>query len=368
MQAPASSDSSTPPVKKLEIIIVIAVILLGAAYYFYYKQTGLSGPFSKGGITQSIDNFNKNNLDAAIKSADGVLANNPNNIEALLAKSASLAQKGSLSFREEEFGTQAIAVTEQVLAVDSTNAEAWRIKGYAYESMEQYDQAFAAYNKAILLDPQNALAYSTRGHAYYLTGESAKAKADYQKALSLDPNLTHALINIGRVFITEGNYTGAIANLNKAVPLESNLRFKAEAEQLLGTAYNAQGEFATARAHFQNALDYDATLATAWVGLANATFLSLPTNMPDNQAARDDFNQKVGSIFAALEKATQINPNQTSAYIITGRLLGTLGSTDAALDVLKHALTIVDTDITLGAVEKNLVRQTINDDIAFISR
>lgn len=363
---PASTSGDAPPFKVLEVVIVVAVIILGTFYYVYYKQSG--GPALFGdGVAKSIDDFNKNDLEGAIKNADNVLAKDPNNINALLLKSASLAQQGSLRFQEEEFGTQAIAVADQALSVDSENAEAWRIKGYAYESMQEYDQAFAAYNKAISLDPQNALAYASRGHAYYLIGNYVRAKADQQKALSIDPDLTLALSNLGRIFITEGDYAGATSNLNKALSLETNVRFKAEIEGLLGSIDIIQGNFASAKTHYQNSLNYDQTLAASWVGLANAKFLTLPKVVPKDQASIDAFSASVASIFSDLEKATKINPNQTSAYVITGRLLGALGENEAALGVLRHALEVVDNDITLGTIEKGLVRETIQSDIAFIS-
>jgi len=360
---------SDAPIKVLEVVVVATVLVVGGLYYFYYQQSPISNtPVDVNfKVVESLESFKNSNFDQAIKSADEVLSQDPNNVSALLAKSATLAQKGSLGFQEEEYGTRAIQTAEQVLKVDADNAEAWRIIGYSHESMQEYTEAFDAYNKAIELNPKNALAYSSRGHAYYLTGDHAKAKADYLKALSIDSSLTHALVNLSRILMSEEKYAEATTNLNKALGLEDNLRFKAEIEQLIGVINVTQGKFTEAKVHFQNSLNHDATLAASWVGLANAKFLTLPKDLSGDQASIDAFSASVASIFSDLEKATKINPNQTSAYIITARLLATLGSTEAALGILNDALGVVDKDITLGAKEKVLVRQAIQDDIVFIS-
>ena len=147
-------------------------------------------------ITQSYQAFDNNDLDGAIAAADGVLSSDPNNVSALLAKASALAQKGSLEFKEQEYGTQAIAVANQVLVLDPNNAEAWRIIGYSNEIMQHYDAAHDAYGRAIALDPRNALAIAGDAHAWDLQGDMEKAEAGYRRALAVDPAIVNARIGL----------------------------------------------------------------------------------------------------------------------------------------------------------------------------
>ena len=80
-------------------------------------------------LAEARQAFDNNDLAGALAAAESALANNPNDINALLAKATTLAQKGSLEFKEKEYGPQAIAVAQQVLALDPNNATAWRIIG-----------------------------------------------------------------------------------------------------------------------------------------------------------------------------------------------------------------------------------------------
>src|ERR1700722_2237404 len=152
------------------IVVFLIIVLCFLAFFFRSSiatllHTGTS-PSTTSALNQSLSDFNKGDFSAAISSLDSALAKDPKNTDLLLLKASTLAQEGSLQFKEAEYGNQAIAVAQQVLVIDPQNSEAWRIIGYAYEIMQNYPAAHNAYQKSLALNPKNALTLSQEAHAY----------------------------------------------------------------------------------------------------------------------------------------------------------------------------------------------------------
>ena len=123
----------------IKIIIVLAVLLvvaLGVSFIFYPNIPVTD--FEKSAVMLKVkDDFNNNNFDGAIKKAETILSGNKKDVSALLAVASTLAQKGSIEFKEKEYGQKAIDIANKVLAIEPNNAEAYRIIGYANEIMEK---------------------------------------------------------------------------------------------------------------------------------------------------------------------------------------------------------------------------------------
>jgi len=337
----------------LEIVVAVVVIVAIILVYLYYSPS-LNRNRVSPEVQQAYGLFNDNDLEGAIKTAEIALKEDNTNVPALLTIAAVLAQRGSVEFSESDYGKQSIETAQKVLDLDPENAEAYRIIGYANEIMQEYSKAISAYNKAIELDPKNALALSNRGHAYDLMGDLEKAKEGYQAALVVDSNLDHALLNMGRIYIREPDFNKATEVLKSIMDESENARFRAEAAQSIGTVHLYTGEFALAKEYFENALVDDNTLAVAWVGLAASKYFLLE---------EDPSNEDIFSVFADLEIATKINPNQTTAYMMTATVLKTMGDTQSATGILEKAKEVVDMDITLGVKEKEILRAEINNDL-----
>ena len=178
------------------------VLYLGSDAFVDSMPAPVVGPHVSAETSASA--FDRNDFVGAMRATDKLLAINPANISALLAKANILAQEGSIEFKEKEFGTQAIAVAQQVLALDSHNAEAWRIIGYAHEIMQEYPLAHDAYAKSLAIDPHNALTMSQDAHSYDLEGNTTKAEAGYRAALVLMPALDQAQMGLGRIAFPKG--------------------------------------------------------------------------------------------------------------------------------------------------------------------
>ena len=339
--------------KKQIIISVVLVVVAILAYQFApVKQDTKSQDINKIAIK-----FNSNDLNGAESIAKSILEKDPNNISALLALASTLAQRGSIEFKEKEYGDRAIKNAEKVLKIDSQNAEAYRIIGYANEIQENYNIAIKNYDKAISIDPEFALAYSQKGHVYDLSGDIGAAEWNYIKALTISPKLDHALLNMARVHFRRGEVLESNKALDALLSSTNNNRFKADAFQLKGLMTLSVGDFTKAESLFKKALSIDGNLTQALTGLAESRYYSLPSK------TSAEFENAIKNILEPLGKAIEINSNSAVARIIMARTLKLVGNTEVAHKILNDALKSVDNDITLTALEKTEVRKTINKEL-----
>lgn len=331
--------------KKQTAVIIVGLFILVVAgscvylYRYYNSSTKV--------VEEVVSAFDSNNIDESIKILE---KKSTKSSDEKLLLAISYAQKGTIDFDEEGNATKALDLVNEVLLVDENNAEAYRIRGYAYEIQKKYDLAIQAYDKSILLDPQFALAYSSRGHAYDLTGMQDKAILDYKTALDLDNSLDHANLNIARFYFRNNNTDLAIEHLNKVIEESSNSSFKAAAEQILGTISLSRGDYSGAKKYFDAAIGYDSKLTGAYVGRGEAVFAQYFEDLKTNPELRPE--QVYDQVFSDINSALAINKNQTSALVLAGKLLLASGDIDAAKQMLMMAEEAVPNDITLGQIEK----------------
>ena len=353
------------------LLITLGLIVLGFLGYISYQfiiprinttpsqGTGNLPIFSTGnGGAPVVDAFNKNDFATAIAQSDTLLASDPNNIVALLAKATTLAQEGSINFKEAEYGAKAIAVAQQVLAIDPKNSEAWRIIGYANEIQQKYTEAHTAYAKSIALNPKNAAAISDDAHAWDLQGNAAKAKAGYTQALAIDPTIDIANLGMARVLIAEKNSQAALPFINRVIATSQNIRFKAEADFMEGSIETSLHNHTAAQSLFEQATTVDPSFPLGWFGLGRELFaqasdasLTLSTTQRNALAKQSiqDFIQ-----------ATNLNPNQSIAYMQLGMELIYIGQKDNGIKALQNAAIVVPNDITLSTNDKKTILAQIN--------
>jgi tetratricopeptide (TPR) repeat protein len=309
-------------------------------------------------IAESYQAFDNNDLDGALAPANDILSRNPGDIDALLAKASALAQKGSLEFKEQEYGSQAIQVAQQVLALDPNNAEAWRIIGYSYEIMQQYPAAHDGYAKAIAFDPKNALAVSGDAHAYDLQGNMDKAEAGYRRALSLDPNIAAAQLGLARILVYQNRLDDALKLYISVADAPGNARQRAEAAYSAGQIEEMQGEYAKAETRLRSSTTLDANYALGWTGLGSELFRQ--TIAKDSGLSIDTKTALMNESLADLAKATELNPNQSLAHYQLAKEMVALGRSSDALIILKGLKKqIIQNDITLSSIAKTAMQQKV---------
>ena len=276
---------------------------------------------------------------------------------------SSYVQKGSVQFAEKDNANKALEIVNSIIAKDPNNVEAYRIKGYAYEIMQDYPDAFTAYEKALSIDPKNAAVLSSRGHAYSLLGQNDNAEKDYKAALAINPNLDDALLNLGRLYVTENKIADGEIYLSKVASTTSNLRLSASAFQILGVAEISLGNFMQAKEYLDDAINADPTLATAYVERGRAVYFLLPST-----SSQEDFTMGVNYILDNIQKATSIDPNLTSAYTLSGSVFEMLGNNKQALVFYNQALSVVGNDISLSSTQKTSTKADINSKINALNK
>ena len=338
---------------------VLAIIAVLFSTNIPYANISQSAPTSETAqIKASHQAFDSNDLDGARAAAESVLSNDPNNISALLAKASALAQKGSLEFKENEYGPQAIQVAQQVLALDPKNSEAWRLIGYGNEIMQRYDDAHAAYAKAVELDSRNALAVAGDAHAWDLQGDMMKAEAGYRRALDLDPSTASARTGLARVLVYQNKLDEALVLYTALARNTVNIRQRAEAAYSAGQLEEMTGAYESAEDHFIYAVDTDPTYALGYVGLAGELFRqSLVDNPPPSPETRANLVREAISNF---HSAIGINPNQSLAHYQLAMVMTALGRINDSLVVLNNMNnTIINKDITLSAAAKAAMQKDV---------
>ncbi len=349
MNGDMGTSAPTPKNKKNIIISAIVVFVVAVAALLYFGGIISAPPqVDTSAFDEMGADFNQNNLTGVIDTADAVLKTDGKNVEALLASAIAWAQRGSLEFKEAEYGVKAIELANQVLAIDPNNAEAYRIIGYANEIQNKFQDALAAYDTSLRLLPDNALVYNQIGHTYDLMGDMAKAKENYIKANSIKNDIDQVHMNLGRVYAREGNIEAAVTEFEMALVLAENARLKAEIFYTLGNFKVQSNDITTAMEYMEHSVAADPEYPLAYVGLGKVQFLQVGA-IKDKEAGIKHLAGAIADLNVAIDK----NPNQTIAYMIKGKIYAMVGDIEEARKNFTSALEVVERDITLVGSERD---------------
>lgn len=343
-------------IKGALVVAVVAIVATVVALYVwpmpqYRIQKEIAQVVSVVG-----SDFESNNLDSALAKLDASLAVHANNTNLLIAKATVLAQKGSLEFKEEEYGTQAVVLAQQAIAQSPNSSEAYRVLAYAYEIQEKYAEAHLNYEKAIALDPSNTMALFGNAHAYDLEGRRVEAEQGYRLAIATDATMAQPHSGLGRMYLQKGDTAAAIEEFKLVLELTSAVHTKAEAAASLGRLYLVQKDAASAEQYADMAVELNPAFPFAWyvVGLVEM-------NKAGNPALSTA--ERLAALEAGMEanaKALTLYPNQTVAFIQQARTQHLIFKNNSvALTTLEAAEKVLPSDITLSATEKINIQEEI---------
>jgi len=128
----------------------------------------------------------------ALEDVDKALADNPGNINFLLAKGNILV---ALERRPE-----AILIYTQAMQCDPRNAEACKERGECLLQEGQFAEALTDLNKAAGLAPRDPWVFNKRGMVWFCQGEYQKAVADFTAAIRLQPDLAISYFFRGNIY------------------------------------------------------------------------------------------------------------------------------------------------------------------------
>ena len=206
---------------------------------------------------------------------------------------------------------EARGILEEIVALDSTRAEAFRLLGVVHLSQDRPREAVAALRRAVGLDSADWDSRTRLGLALVRLGDAGPAAAAFRQAARLAPWKPQPHLHLADLLEGQGRSREAAEHrriFDRLRPAEEAVRrarrqvreFPADARlhYRLGLAYLAQARNRAAAGSFRAALDLDSTLAAAHHGLGAAHHLR-------------------GDLVAAIEayrRSTRLDPARLSGH------------------------------------------------------
>ena len=138
-------------------------------------------------LTQAFECVEDENFSDTLKLYDLALKEDPDNVNILIDKGATLQNIGKLKL--------AIHSYDKALKISPDNIDALLNKGSTLHSDEQYLQAIACYDFALHIDKNCTMALAYKGLSLGEMGELQEAIKYFKKALSIDSHYDLASIS-----------------------------------------------------------------------------------------------------------------------------------------------------------------------------
>ncbi len=187
------------------------------------------------------------------------------------------------------------------------------------------DDALELADKGLKNNSQDYYLYNIRGVIKEKLGNLYGAQTDYSHAIDLKPDYVAPIKNRGFVRNNLANYTGAIQDFNKAISI------KADSDAYYGRGYSklAMQNYTDAIEDFTNSIAYapDDDMSYHQRGYSYCLLARTSTTPLYFNNAIQDFN-----------KAIQLNPKNTEAYLYRGMAKAELKGKEAGIDDITYAL------------------------------
>jgi len=180
------------------------------------------------------------------------------------AKAQQLFRRGNKSF-ERGAHSEAAALFEEAVALDSSLAEALNNLGSSLSFLGRYDEAEQYFRQAIAIKPNYSDAHGNLGNFLRLKADLVAAEVSLRRALKLRPTFTEARINLGLTLTFLGRLRDAracFAKVLKAAPRNTQALFG------IGQVTALEGRFEEAETTFKRIVDIDPKMTSAWASLA----------------------------------------------------------------------------------------------------
>lgn len=254
----------------------------------------------------------------------------------------------------------AIENFNNVLAVDPTNADAYRELARVYESVGDINEAESTNKRAIRLKPDDWAGYGALGTFYFRHNRYDEAIEQFRKVIEITPDNHHGYSNLGAMFYFQGQYDEARGMFEKSLELSETF----DATSNLGTLYYIQGKYGEAAQMYKRALDIHDGHYMVWGNLGSAYYWTpderdkaypvyehaielaedLKRNNPSDYYVLIDlagYSEKLGKKEDAkvyIYKALELSQDNTVIMFSAGTILERLGEREEALNWIMKAI------------------------------
>jgi tetratricopeptide (TPR) repeat protein len=279
----------------------------------------------------------------------------------------------NLGYAYVEQGTydQAIPHLERAIAIAPHLKRAHYNLARAYRASGNLEAATNAITETLRLDPNYQRAHElvdtikqehyNRGITYLNDERYSEAVTAFQNAITLDSDFAAAHYNLGLAYLKMETYPRAVSSLEKTIALDPNHK---AAHHALALSYLGQQELGKARDAAREALKIDPNYqpASALLEAIDPSFKppeTQDTTQPDprqsidsqpDAKSRQQMHYELGAAYldskmhteaiAEFQKAIDLDPDFTVAYISLGTVYLEMGQLDDAENAAKEALRI----------------------------
>jgi tetratricopeptide (TPR) repeat protein len=165
---------------------------------------------------------------------------------------------GNAQWEYYQDASQAIPHYKNILAINPTNANAWKNIDVVLQQNKNVDFNIKAYTSLIDYNPNREQTYLYLGRLYgQQKNDLNKALEYFRQGLKIAPNSYELLSNMGTVYGLQANYSAAVEVLEKAAKIRPKL---AKVHIDLGLSYYYLGQLEKAKTEFDQAKSLDPTI------------------------------------------------------------------------------------------------------------
>lgn len=159
--------------------------------------------------------FDHSNITEAIKCFNNALANNPDNVLALVGL-------GFINVGYFKNSDKALEYFTKTLKIEPHNAEALMGLGTVYFVKKDYNNAIKKCQEACEKDPNNFMMWFVLGGVFYEKNDYINTISCMEKAVALEPKWGKGWYILGCAYLYSADYDNASKCLSRAVELEPN--------------------------------------------------------------------------------------------------------------------------------------------------
>ncbi len=248
------------------------------------------------------------------------------------------------------------------------------------ENQAHYYKDLALCEEAIRTDPTNAVAYGAKGYALLELGRLQEALTSLDEAIRLNPTYTSAYFNKGKTLALLGRHKESVVAIDEAIHLnaasDDNVWQMPIFYQTKGYVLRVLGRYEEALAAFRETIRFDPTISTSHSGLsdilhslgryeeaARAAEEAIRLDRSNVAAYRYKGNALAGlgryeEAIAAFDRVIAFEPGSAEAYCDKGKTLALAGRLQESLAAYNRALQFVPGD---SGVQRD--RQRVVDSI-----
>ncbi|WP_218934558.1 tetratricopeptide repeat protein [Rosistilla ulvae] len=179
------------------------------------QQAGeILGDDAESQVMSGVAKLRQNDLDAAQRSFEFALQQEPNNVRALSALADVMYRRGELE--------QALELFQKAIAIEPQHSPAHFNLGNTFRDLGQIDAAAAEYHAALAITPEHADSHKNLGLLLAGQGAIDEAVSHFENAADLEPRVPQRHADLGYILIDAGQLARAKTEFQAALAIDPN--------------------------------------------------------------------------------------------------------------------------------------------------